>query len=295
MATAYLTLLLVIAHVLLSTSDEPVRSRLDYKLGTLVRQRLRLKPSDRWTPLIKRGVLMFSDQQLVTGIAILIAGYTQLPSGLSSGDWQNIVDLVWFSSITHLTTLTILQQYFWENLVSRWLRLALILALAVLQAVAIIPTGDYRWFFSQSSSYVLAVPTLCYFKLLDLASPSSLWFFFKYIHNLNMATSLIYLFLSYTTKTIKLSHSRSKFIREWLRVKPGSIYKNILMRLHRHSRLHQQQPFCIVAYKFLLIVFTTLRAIFDIVESTFWEVCFNYSYRRRHLMSFLSVASCLLH
>ena len=36
---------------------------------------------------LRRIVLMFSDQQVVTGIALLASGYSQLSSGISNYHW----------------------------------------------------------------------------------------------------------------------------------------------------------------------------------------------------------------
>lgn len=58
---------------------------------------------------LRRIVLMFSDQQVVTGIALLASGYAQLSSGISNYHWQMLVYLAWFSSLTHLSTLTVLR------------------------------------------------------------------------------------------------------------------------------------------------------------------------------------------
>ena len=50
---------------------------------------------------------MFSDQQLVTSIGILVGGYSQISSALSKYHSHIVVHLAWFSSPTHLTTLTV--------------------------------------------------------------------------------------------------------------------------------------------------------------------------------------------
>jgi len=59
---------------------------------------------------------MFSDPQLVTGIGILVSGYTQITCSLSTYYWQVIVYLAWFSSLTYLTTLTALRAFFCKQL-----------------------------------------------------------------------------------------------------------------------------------------------------------------------------------
>ncbi|CZS99028.1 uncharacterized protein RCO7_00413 [Rhynchosporium graminicola] len=55
-------------------------------------------------------ILALSDQQLVTGLAVLITGYAQLCS-ISGHHFEIVASLAWFSSTTHLSTLTVLQKY----------------------------------------------------------------------------------------------------------------------------------------------------------------------------------------
>ena len=59
---------------------------------------------------LERFVLALSDQQLVTGLAVLIAGYTNRCSR-SLYHFNIIAALGWFSSTTHLSTLAVLRAY----------------------------------------------------------------------------------------------------------------------------------------------------------------------------------------
>jgi hypothetical protein len=52
----------------------------------------------------------FSDQQIITGISIIIGGLSQLQWGISLYHWQAVVNLAWFSTVTHLITLTVLRE-----------------------------------------------------------------------------------------------------------------------------------------------------------------------------------------
>lgn len=56
-----------------------------------------------------------SDLQILTGISILISGYAQLECGLSCYHWQVLVYLAWFSSLTHLSCLTLLRNYLCQS------------------------------------------------------------------------------------------------------------------------------------------------------------------------------------
>lgn len=61
--------------------------------------------------VIKRFILTLSDQQLVTGLAILIAAVANQCT-LTVWEFQLAFALAWFSSTTHLATLDCLQDYF---------------------------------------------------------------------------------------------------------------------------------------------------------------------------------------
>ena len=55
-------------------------------------------------------ILALSDQQLVTGLAVLIPGYCQVCS-VSMYHFNIVTSLTWFSSVTHLATLGVLRMY----------------------------------------------------------------------------------------------------------------------------------------------------------------------------------------
>ncbi|CAG8179328.1 unnamed protein product [Penicillium nalgiovense] len=98
---------------------------------------------------VERGftecILAMSDLQIVTGLSILISGYTQLPQGLSSFHWMVIVDLAWFSSLTHLACLTLLRNHLYNHSIQRIWRLFCMAALVILLTVALSFTGGYDW------------------------------------------------------------------------------------------------------------------------------------------------------
>ena len=71
---------------------------------------------------IQRFVLTLSDQQIVTGLAIFIIGYSRHCT-IFTYHFFIIVALGWFSSTTHLSTLTILNDYFKNAPTLRYTRL----------------------------------------------------------------------------------------------------------------------------------------------------------------------------
>lgn len=82
-----------------------------------------------------------SDQQLVTGLAILINGYISIQHEVSNYHWRIVTNLVWFSSVTHIASLLYLRQYFGKN---RWLWyiwVFLMTGLAIMLAVGMALNG----------------------------------------------------------------------------------------------------------------------------------------------------------
>ena len=159
-----MTLILILINYLLDCGPEPVANPIDRGIIDFVWRRFGQRPSKKWGSALRRGILMFSDQQVVTGLAILSAGYSQLQYGLSSYHWDIIVSLAGFSSLTHLTTLTTLYQYFRDNPLVRNCRAAFMLISVGLRGVALLPIGNVSWDYQ--------VPAQCYFALIG-TGPSS--------------------------------------------------------------------------------------------------------------------------
>lgn len=81
--------------------------------------------------LVKRFILTLSDQQLATGLAILVAAVAN-QCKLTVWEFQLAFSLAWFSSTTHLATLDCLREYFIEHGAVRNWRVFGMLALLIL-------------------------------------------------------------------------------------------------------------------------------------------------------------------
>ena len=102
--------------------------------------------SDPWKSAIERLVLSFSDQQLVTGLAVLLVGYIGLPVSegqISVLDFINVTNLAWFSGITHLITMFVLRDYFRDpaHSVLRAVRLTSMIAFGLFLIVSLAVTS----------------------------------------------------------------------------------------------------------------------------------------------------------
>lgn len=112
-------------------------------------------------------MLTMSDFQLITGLSVLISGYSQLPSGISISHWDRIIDLAWFSSITHLCCLTFLRDHFCQYPRAQFWRIPGMVALVALLGVALIPSsrfGSYANYFSRKLEYNAGADyAICFF------------------------------------------------------------------------------------------------------------------------------------
>jgi hypothetical protein len=140
-----------------------------------------------------------SDQQIITGIALLGSGFSQLRCGISAYHWQITIYLVWFSSFTHLATLTFLRRYLYENVPLRSWRLGLMTVLIASLVIALIPTGNRAWLFYEG---LAGIPAWCFFIYSDgdiEALNNSV------VHpNGSMELSILVLVFSYATRAIKM-------------------------------------------------------------------------------------------
>lgn len=136
---------------------------------------------------LERFILALSDQQLVTGLAVLIAGYTDRCSR-SLYHFQIIAVLGWFSSTTHLSTLAVLRAYLIDHPRVRDWRVIAMLAIFCLLAVS--QVGTY-------STQPNSLPVGCVFNSF---APDDLGF----LNIINLALVIVFLCVSYTNRTRRL-------------------------------------------------------------------------------------------
>ena len=231
------------------------------------------KPSDKWAEALEKAVLGFSDQQCITGIAILLSGYSQLSlqntSPLTAFNWQIAVDLAWFSSITHLTTLTCLRHYFRQRRALSIFRIACMAANAVILAVSIGSTG---WQFTNQG-----IPALCLFDTSWITGDAPEIYSKAGLYNyLYTAITVTFLAFSYLTRIIQLRPEKST-IRRWFNISvtfPINV-SDRLRKLIRERVLQSSQRLLFVhrlVYRLVLTVHCVLKAVFDLYSSMLWEV-----------------------
>lgn len=222
------------------------------------------------------AVLTFSDTQIITGIAILLCGYIKLPSGISIYHWQVIVSLAWFSSLTHLTTLTSLRDYFRSRHGMAVGRSIFIGIVVVLLAAASGPTG----YVSQDQTNPM--PAICMFSSKRRMEVSNSTFqnsdgydgFLKYNFPF-VVLSMAFLIPIYIIRVISLFLETS--LPEQLKPKIGNLFKNSYafaeLQRQKKTRFNPLKVFWNILKDLLLLAYTLSKAVYEISDSRLWQVC----------------------
>lgn len=201
-----------------------------------------------------------SDQQLVTGLAILISGFSQLKQNLLYYHWQIIIDLAWFSSATHLSSLMCLEQYFQRHRLIWYARLFLMTGLVVMLATAIMRTGIHG--FQNYSRIDILMPAVCLFEL-NIPEVS-----------LSMIIGAIMLLVGFVVRVVKMFSATRGLSRLFFH-RTGRLWRRALAwpckKLQASSRSVQAifLPFVIIN----LALLVTTQCLLDFVRSHTFGVC----------------------
>lgn len=262
MFSAYFTLVLVIAHYFFDyqNSQNPVDRAFIKFMTPKSWNTQQGRPSKKWTQALEAAIVIYSDMQALTGIAILLSAFLQLQCGISTYHWQVAVDLAWFSSLTHLTTLTSLRGYFRKRPKLAFWRLFFMGANLALLMAAMAPTGYAATPFSS-----ISIPARCLFtEHLDKIGSSS---------SFNMPLiilTFLFLLTSYITRVIKLFTSSSELARKWLRIIPGDLVKNTIRKRRPSAAIPKLTWYGLQT--FLLLLYVLAKAGYEMNESMLWEI-----------------------
>lgn len=202
----------------------------------------------QWRKNIESIMMSLSDQQLVTGLAILTAAYYEM---LNSGTmdiyhWQIVVYLAWMSSSVHIASLTLLRDVFNRNPVLRNIRVAGMLILLVLLTIATWPTRSTfgaPWF----------TPARCLWTW----SPGG-WV------NPDWSLTITMLLFAYIWKLSQLFTSSRGWVRKWAVAKPEAAVERLMRRT-----IQSQLPIWVrwPAYKILTLCYINFVAYAEFAES----------------------------
>ena len=179
-----------------------------------------------WIPIIEKLVLSLSDQQLLTGLAVLIASFWTHCS-ISVYHFALVNDLAWFSSSVHVTTLSVLRQYLHDNTLLRNWRVALMTILALLLVASTIMEGHREWFDSWPYD------AQCLFSNLsgNIGGAPRYW----------MLVGLTLISINYPLSIIPLFDRPMEFVDKWLYKKPRAASDQAAKRLKEYSS-HTTSP-----------------------------------------------------
>ena len=171
---------------------------------------------DFWVPIIQKLILSLSDQQLLTGLAVLIAGFWTHCS-ISVYHFALVNDLAWFSAAVHLATLDVLQGYLLADPMQRNWRVALIVVLALLLVASTVMTGHYQWYDGWPYD------AQCLFDDLigNINGEPRFW----------MLVNLALLCFYYPMSIIPLFERPMQFLDHWLKTKPMAARDQAIKRL----------------------------------------------------------------
>jgi len=97
-----------------------------------------------WIDILEKILLGDSDTQLLTGIAILAAGY--IKCSISVYHSTIVADLAWFASGTNLSSLQVLRHYLFKHPATKILRVILLLVTFGLLLSLTLYQGNQEWF-----------------------------------------------------------------------------------------------------------------------------------------------------
>jgi hypothetical protein len=203
-----------------------------------------------------------SDQQLITGFAILVGAYTQLTCGISLYHWQMVTTLAWFSSVTHLATLPFLRDLLEKHKYILLVRVVLMAALAVLLAIALVLHGKK----TSEGYFTAATPAKCAFDSPDQGFGSFGVGFYIVLSELLLLGPLI----SRLLQLVPVARNASVKILRSVR----TIWQDVMIRFcgkfrnsHRWIRMITVLP-----PVFSLALMISVQALYDLFRSGAFEV-----------------------
>lgn len=257
------------------------------------------------TMAVESTILTISDLQLITSVAILVSGYAQLSKGISLYHWTTIVDLAWFSALTHLATLTSLRHFFRDRPVMATSRVILMGLVLVLLSVAFFPTGFHNQRFHSAGdsddfandfekvrrdydSYFVSAPAMCFYSTSTATSAleglgsvtlspgiprSNSTNTFANSFNVGLVgISVVFLVISYVTRVIRLYAPLSRTIEKWFRIVPMARLQNRYRVVKDKTPLSKHKTLNNIRKGVLILSITLAEACYEIGDSMLWEV-----------------------
>lgn len=283
LASAWIALLMTVVSY--AAGRVPTQLLTNYDL---IFMRVRPRSSSAWSRAFRKAVLVFSDQQIVTGIAVLIAGFANLNRGISIYHWHIITYLAWMSSNVHLTSLTFLRDYLYANKSIRLWRISGMTVLFLLLFTALMPSArdvyatalwrdlriDILMLEGQrvikepvKKCWSLQLPARCFWQ--QDAGVLEKFAYFRGSVAVNSILSYLFLVCSYVWKGATLFRPTNRFGSKWIYEKPLHRLRSWLKRAapKQSASSSLQQARASVRYRLLMSVYVFLFAILEFITS----------------------------
>ncbi|KAF2231458.1 hypothetical protein EV356DRAFT_290504 [Viridothelium virens] len=259
LVSAWLSIIILIVAYILGMVPKELLTPVDERI-----YRIRAREIGHWGQSMQDCLRSLSDQQIVTGVAVLVAGFAKLGS-ISIYHYQTVIYLAWMASNVHLTTLTLLRGYLQSHHFLRAWRVTGMLILFIMLCIALVPTSANNYGYAildVPSAYgkydnqpravqglrLPGAPVICFWqaKYRGWVNPDSVF-------------SYITLIASYIWKVSMVFESTRVKMNFFLRIKPRQLFEHALakMSLGKPKRL----------YIVLLGVYLLLVAVLDWLES----------------------------
>lgn len=261
--SAYMTF----AAVLLAYITGMVENQL---LGMVDRRLFRIKSRIQHHPRIqtalRKFVLSLSDQQIVTGIAIMAAGLRGLAKGkMSTYHYQIVLYLAWLSSSVHLSAISLLTPYLSRYNGLRTWRLIGMLTLFVMLLVGLVPTISDNWGTVNRKAFEFSDGDV---QPTGWGVPAACFWGRTYGNGVNNDAPLGYaiLVISYVWKVGELFVAPQKLYHAVVHIPVRIIMEKPLCMIARRYARRQQRRYLLVFRAYLMLCLPLLTALETLVS-----------------------------
>ena len=224
--SAFLTILFSFVYLLVSKESFKEQNALDdwvwARLSSLSPSHTSDARRKVWQTVLEKVILSLSDQQLLTGLAILTAGLLRHCS-LSVYHFEMVYELAWFSSSTHMTSLSALRNYLFARPRLRNWRVCLMAVMFCLLVAYVVMSSHRSWY--ESWPY----RAQCLFDNLigNISGTPSKW----------MICSLTILSWGYLSNSLALFETPSRLLAQWIFEKPVTALEKGIKALRNKRQL----------------------------------------------------------
>ena len=205
-----------------------------------------------WQPILQKFVITLSDQQFLTGLAILSAGLWEHCS-ISVYHFTLVLDMGWFSSTTHLVVINSLYPYLRRDKMRRDIRVFLMVIMIALLTTYTMLRSHKLWYLHWFT------PAQCLIDDLD--------------RNISTRFVLLYLFaisFAYVPMIVLLYERGHEGCRKWLLDMPTALLDKAVHIMRRRADVRHK------SFSFLLQALLLVRWLFLAITALLSSWCFAY-------------------